>query len=381
MKKILLLACSCLMTFCMKAVETTDYIAITAATVNPGGDEVKLTFSLVGSTNYYSGYNMDIWFPEGMEVCMNKSNKPNVVLKKPSLYPYDEEEDEETGDFVKTYTHTISSSYGVVGDRVLRVACISTVNGVFTKVGGDLFTVTVKASPFAKPGNASIKIDGVALKVAGGAEYDPEERFDENVTISTSATAALTISSTNKWSTCILPFATELPEGVSAYSTSSKTTIEGDDYLILSEESELKGYTPYILYSESGYSNSLSGTVDATDYPAEGYVTEGYLNGAITVQQITDGFVLQNLSEGMKFYATAGKTFSIPAGKCWVTLPSAAVKAFGFAIEDETGVKAIRDVQPHKNEVYDLSGQKIDISQTRPNNIYIINGQKVLKTK
>lgn len=68
MKKILLLACSCLMAICMKAVETTDYITVTAATLNPGGAEVKLTFSLVGSTNYYSGYNMDIHFPEGMEV-------------------------------------------------------------------------------------------------------------------------------------------------------------------------------------------------------------------------------------------------------------------------------------------------------------------------
>lgn len=381
MKKILLLACSCLVAICMKAVETTDYITIKEATLNPDGTtEVKLTFSLVGSTNKYSGYNMDIHFPEGMEVCYNKSNKPNVTMKKPSLYPYSEEEDEETEEMVKTYTHTISSSYGVVGDRVLRVACLSTVNDVFTSEGGDLFTVTVKVSPFAKPGKASIKIDGVALKVAGGDEYDPVERTDENVTISTAATAPVTISS-NKWSTCILPFDAELPTGVTAYSTSAKTTIDDADYLVLSKVNALEGYKPYILYSETAYSGSLEGTVDATKYPTEGYVTDGYLNGAITVQQITNGFVLQNLTEGMKFYATGGQTFSIPAGKCWVTLPSAEAKAFGFALEDETGVKPIRDLKQYENEVYDLSGKKIDIRQTRVNHIYIINGQKVLKTK
>lgn len=245
-----------------------------------------------------------------------------------------------------------------------------------------MFKFYVKATPYAKPGNADVQIKKCFFNTTDGIQWDTEDlTISDKLSAASSTSISLSISATNHWSTCILPFDAELPTGVTAYSTSAKTTIDDADYLILSKVNALEGYKPYILYSETAYSGSLEGTVDATKYPTEGYVTDGYLNGAITVQQITEGFVLQNLTEGMKFYDTGGQTFSIPAGKCWVTLPSAEAKAFGFALEDETGVKPIRDQKQYENEVYDMSGKKIDIRQTRVNHIYIINGQKVLKTK
>ena len=171
MKRISILLVSCLISVGLMAEETTDYIEISAVTLQPGGDVAYVDVSLVGSTTYYSGYNMDIHLPEGLSVDYRNS-KPRV--SRMGIYPYTEDED--TGD--KVYTHVLSCSYGEAGDRVLRVACFSSENENLTECSGRLFRVYLKADAYAKPGPANITIDGVALKVAGGAEYDPVSRVD-----------------------------------------------------------------------------------------------------------------------------------------------------------------------------------------------------------
>lgn len=387
MKKILFSLLCCLMTIGASAVETTDYIKLSAATVNPGGDEVCITVSLVGSENYYTAYNMDIHLPVGMELTTDEESKYKVAISQSSteasaIYPSTSTTSPITipgvGTFNVTtysYTHSLSSSYGVAGDRILRVACISQSNETFKATSGDLFTFYVKASSFTKPGAAQITIDGVALKVAGGSEYDPAAHVDENVTVSSDATASLTVSSTNKWSTCILPFDVDLPTGVEAYTCSDKEVREGKTFLKLNSASSIEAYTPYILYSENGYSGNVSGTVDATKYPASGIVTAGYLNGAIEAQSITEGYVLQNLSDGVKFYSCGGNTFTIPAGKCWVTITSD-TKALSFEYDESAKIDCIADKTDNTDAIYNLSGQKV--STLQPNTIYVRSGKKFI---
>lgn len=371
--KRLIFMLSCLTALFARATETTDYISISSLTLTPGGDQGYFIVSLNGSENNYTAYNMDIHLPPGMEVVYNSNNKPNVVMMKNSsaVYPYDEDL---FGD--KTYYHTLTCSYGVVGERILRVACMSASNAVFTKTSGTLFYVFVKASAYTKPGSADITIDGVALKKVGMPEFNPEPRIDNNVTIGTESSLTVTVSATNQWSTCILPFDADVPEGVKAYTCSDKD--EADKVLILTEASTMMAYTPYILYSESGYSGTLSGTVDATKYPAEGYAKSGYLNGAIEVQQVSEGYVLQKLSEGVKFYSCNGTTFSISVGKCWVTLPAGAgSKGFGFRIEETiTGISSPQTAQPADNRIFNIYGQQVGANH---NGIVISNGKKILK--
>lgn len=377
MKRILFSLVSCLMAMGAWAVETTDYIKLSAAeTVVPGGDAVKLTVSLVGSTNYYTAYNMDIHLPEGMSVDY-KNNKPRVAISASSrtasaFYPSTEEEEDEGT--VYRYTHSVTCSYGVIGDRVLRVACISTSNEVFKAVSGDLFTIYVKASAYAKPGAAQITIDGVALKVAGGSEYDPASRVDENVTVGTASSVSCTVSSGNKYSTLVLPFDASLPTGMKAYTCESYA----DDMVSLKEASSLAAYTPYVVYAEGGYSGTLSGTVDAGKYVE--VATEGLLNGAIVPQQKSTGYVLQKLSEGVMFYNMNSQVFSIPSGKCWLEIP-AAVKSVGLSFDDPAAIGSLSsecDVTASQT-VFDLQGRKV--SRMEAGKIYIINGNKFLKLK
>ena len=373
MKKFLIICGLLTMAHCSWAQQghdtTTDHVSLNAVQLDLGG-EYKEVIASVDGISAYTAFGLDIYLPAGYEFVQLELENQDEELELTYTA---------RGAALKT-THTLQSA--LQGDGALRVTALSQSSALFKSTSIELFKFYVKATPYAKPGNADVQIKKCFFNTTDGIQWDTEDlTISDKLSAASSTSISLSISATNHWSTCILPFDAELPTGVTAYSTSAKTTIDDADYLILSKVNALEGYKPYILYSETAYSGSLEGTVDATKYPTEGYVTDGYLNGAITVQQITDGFVLQNLTEGMKFYATGGQTFSIPAGKCWVTLPSAEAKAFGFALEDETGVKPIRDLKQYENEVYDLSGKKIDIRQTRVNHIYIINGQKVLKTK
>ena len=144
---------------------------------------------------------------------------------------------------------------------------------------GVVCLIGLVVSTYAKPGALSLALSDQALTTADMTEYDPADVTDENVTISTTAKASLNISAANKWSTCILPFATALPEGVKAYSCSSKN--DDEQVFYLSDAASIEAYTPYVLYSESGYAGTLTGEVDASQYPESGKVAAGYLTGAI----------------------------------------------------------------------------------------------------
>lgn len=355
---------SCLIGMSGWAEETTDYIEISSVTLQPGGDAAYVDVSLVGS-RLYAGYNMDIHLPEGLSVDYNNKNKPRVSIR--GIYTYDDEE--------MTYSHQLTYSYGVVGDRVLRVACVSLENENLTATSGILFRVYLKADAYAKPGETEITIDGVALKVAGGAEYDPASRIDTHVSVGTNATTTLSVSGTNHWSTCILPFDAALPSGVRAFECSAS---DGDN-LILSEAESITAYTPYILYSETGYTGSISGTVDGSLYPDGGYVEKGYLTGTVVPQSVTSGYVLQNQGEGAMFYLIKdGDEFVVPAGKCWLLPLSSSVRAYGFSIDSSTAIKATENGKP-QSDIYTLQG--IKVKETEAGRIYVKDGKVIMNLK
>lgn len=356
--------------FADEPLSTTDCFTISDVELAPGGAAAKITVSLSGSATYYTAYNMDIHLPVGIDVALKPTtNKADVSMKKPSLYPYtEEEEDDET---VKVYTHSLQMTYGVVGERVLRVACYSNINENFTATSGALFTINLKALPCAKPGAATITIDGAKLVTSDGTGYKVADKNYTNVTVGTTSTVPFTISEANKYSTCVLPFDATLPSGVKAYIC--KSYAEG--FVSLKEASALSAYTPYLVYSEAGYSGSLSGTVDPSKYVE--VANKGLLYGAIVPQQKNAGYVLQNLTDGVKFYNMNGATFSIPSGKCWLEIPSD-VKSVGFNFDDPTSIRSI-SCAINNTLVYDLQGKRVQMME--PGKIYIINNQKYLKIK
>ncbi len=351
-----------------------DQINISNATLNPGGTSVQVTVSLEG-TRLYTSYNMDITLPEGWEIELYEDElSVYMATETDDFYP-------STGrGNNKTYSHNFSFTYGVVGNRVLRVACTSNSNASFKANSGDLFTIYLQASPYAKPGTPDISITGVAFATYDSGTghvdgYNFNNAVSNAVTVTTDATAPLYVNPSAQWSTCILPFDAELPNGVSAYRSER---VDGND-VYFSKVTSLQAYIPYVLHAATGFSGNVSGTVDPANYPEAGYVTDtaGLLNGAITKQSITTGYVLQKdpEAETPKFYNVNGQTFFIPEGRCWLTLPAETdAPSIRLVIEETSAINMIDAAQD--GLIYNILGQPV--SQPIPGQVYIQNGKKYI---
>lgn len=354
-------------------ISTTDHLTISELTLDPGGASGTLTISLSGSERYYTAYNLDLHLPSGISVCYNAKGEPDVALVKGSsgLYPYTDEE--EDGDLIRTYSHTLSSSYNVVGDNILRVACFSISNEPFTAVSGDLFRVRVTASGYTRPGDYTPTIDGVALITAEGAQqYVPSAVMQSVIHVSTAATIGVTVTAANRFGTLILPFSASLPEGLEAYGCDRAS----DTTLWLTSASRLEAFTPYILYAEAGFSGSLSGTVEPAHYVNR--ATAGYLTGVLTATDISSGFIMQNKGGGPRFYMIAPYTYALAAGKCYVVLPADLAEKPSFRMaSNTTGIETMPTTESDSREMplYNLQGQPVT-SPITPG-LYIRKGKKM----
>jgi hypothetical protein len=195
---------------------------------------------------------------------------------------------------------------------------------------------------------------------------------EHEISVSDQSTVSLNVSADIKWNTCVLPFSAQLPTGVRAFSGSRLS----EDYLYLTEASSLQAFTPYLLLAENGYSGTLQGTVDPEQYVS--VATDGYLHGAIIQQQITQGYVLQNLGEGPIFYNVNGQNFVIPQGKCWLAAGDASSsQAVRIGIDGASGIDSAPSPAPADNAIYTLDGRRVKHPQT--GHIYIIGGKKAIK--
>lgn len=348
---------------------TNDYISVNDVTLVPGStDTYQVEISLVGS-QIYTAYQMDILFPPGVDVVVDEDG-PYVDLWDGDgcIYPY----------VRKKLVHSLSSSYGVVSNKLLRISCSDDMNRVLTATSGKLLYFLIKASPYLKPGDVVLKVTNLDFTTKENSQkYSCK---DQTLTLHAKAesTATLSVSGSSHYGTCVLPFAVSpLPDGVKAYS--AKGLDETGQLVVLSEVTQLAAYTPYILYSASGYSGSLKGTVDADKYGE--VVSDGLLRGAIAPQKKSAGYVLQDLGEGAKFYAMDGVEFLIPEGKCWLEMPAAQASApqYGIQIGTTTAITAPTTSASAHGKIYTLDGKQVKTMQ--PGGIYVVNGKKVLKIK
>ena len=359
-----------LIAFLMPAVmtwaeSTVDELRLSDVELSPGSDNEQkyATLSVVSAARTYAAFNVDVCLPEGVEPVLNNMGRP--IVRKTGILPKDEDE----------YYHTLSATY-YPDERKINIICYANPSVNFADMTGALCRIALTASTYAKPGKIRIGLTGQNLTTIDATKYEPEDAAYD-ITIGTTAKASLSVSSANKWSTCILPFATALPGGLKAYTCSRKDDEKGVFYL--TNASSIEAYTPYILYneSESDYSGTLTGEVDASQYPEDGKVAQGYLTGAIKKQTTHEGYVLQNKGTGVKFYLMdSGQSYTIPAGKCWATPAASTAQSFSF--EFPTAVNGIVEVAESKNESkYNLSGIMID--EPRSGQLYIQNGKKYVK--
>ena len=370
--------------------ETDDYVTLGDLTVEPGKDEVyKLKVNLNG-TQIYTAFEMDIELPSGLEPVMEKDSKgdmrPKVRLWKGmgTIFPFFEDEDE----VIKDFSHSVIASYGAVDKNILRMACYSISGEDFTAKSGTLVTIYCKASPYLKPGkndvhitkchfitNEKVIIDGKEMR---GQQYNCKDRT-ETITAKAHSTATINVSAKNQWGSCVVPFdIPKLPSGLEAYTVTDRQS--GIAYL--KQQTSIQAYTPVLLYAENGFSGTYSGDVDETKYKE--VAQQDIIYGAIVPQTKDNGFVLQNLGEGVKLYAMSGQPFEIPAGKCWVEPTfTNGPQCMEMVIDDGTtgidSAECSNGAAQHEPVFYSLDGKRVE--NPLPGKIYIVDGQKVLKLK
>lgn len=331
--------------------------------LTPGGDAETQYFAinLENATMNYVAYQMDIVLPDGVELAYY-DGEPDIYIDDVTLYP------NKRG----TPYHSLAVK---VNKGFISVMCYDgSGNRPFSGTSGELFLVGVVASPYVKPGDIKVELRNVTFSDVdlNGPTYDSFEPSTVG-TASNTSTLTLKVSASNKFSTAILPFDAELPVGLEAYSCESTN----GENLVLSNQTSMKAFTPYILYAPNGYEGTLSGTVDAEKYAKQ--VTEGYLTGTVVAHEVTGGeghYVLQNQGEGPMFYRVGDTYFGIPAGKCWLTLPASAQGVASFQLHRPTGIETIPVSTLDANAIYDLSGRRI----AHPSKgVYIVGGKKVVK--
>lgn len=369
--------------------ETDDYVTLGELTVEPGKDEVyQLTVNLNG-TQIYTAFEMDIKLPSGLEPVMVKDSKgvmrPKVWLWMGENTVFSLIE----GPGYNIPSHTLVASYGAVGKNILRMSCYSGTVENFTATSGTLVTIYCKASPYLKPGkndvritechftaNEKVTVDG--KETTRIQQYNCKDRT-EKITAKAHSTATINVSAKNKWGSCVVPFdIPELPSGLEAYTVTDRES--GIAYL--KPQTSILAYTPVLLYAENGFSGTFSGDVDETKYKE--VAQQDIIYGAIVPQTKNDGFVLQNLGEGVKLYAMSGQPFEIPAGKCWVKPTFTNGPQYMEMVIDDgtTGIgsaECSNGAAQHEPVFYSLDGKRVE--NPLPGNIYIVDGQKVLKLK
>lgn len=387
MKKICLAFCLLAVSAFLSAQTTEDHLTLTGRankTLDPGSNDETyyVTVSLNGvEKRYYTGVQMDIVFPDNVTpVFQNGEPRTAIRTIENGLFPYtrpitDYDDDDEPIYGNPVYTHSIAYNYLMRedGKQVLRVGCYSSKNENFSKFSGDILRIWVKAGSYAKPQETAFYLDNVKLITQDEIGYVPTQEM-KGVSVTAKSSLNLTVSGTNHWSTCVLPFTAAVPEGVKAYTVSSYDA----ENLNLKEEKTMEAYTPYILYSERGYQGTLSGTVDATGYPEKGYTDGSVLKGAIVAQTVKNGYVMQKQDGVVMFYKIAeGDSFSVPAGKCWLELPAgSSAKSLSFTFEDETGIDTVRPAVK-TSDIYLIDGRRV--SEPQPGKLYIKGGAKYVK--
>ena len=324
----------------------------------PGGEEDYFTIALEnGAYDDYTAFQFDLVLPAGLELVYYEGEPEIYMSEVDGVYP------------ARRDDHTIAYK---VHPGFVRITCYSSTNKIIASEG-NLVDIYVRPTAYLKPGAVEIKLLDASISRTNATGNTTEEIVLDGLTAEAKSTLPVKVSATNKFSTAVFPFDVDaIPAGLEVYSCNSTN----GENLVLTKQSKAMAYTPYILYAANGYEGTLSGAVDASKYSE--VVTDGYLCGAVAAQEIDGGngyYVMQNKGEGVMFYSVDDDSFSIPAGKCWLALPTELQGSASFRLDGSTGIEDVKCESGKLNAIYDLQGRKV----AKPvNGIYIIDGKKAL---
>ena len=178
------------------------------------------------------------------------------------------------------------------------------------------------------------------------------------------------IMSDAKWATLYIPFAAEIPEGLTVY----VVTDVQNKKLVKREVSLIEPFTPYLVSGEAG-----SYTFKGYSIPDWDKQSMGILTGtSVEMQAIQDTYVMQNIKGVVCFRKVVDVFPTIKEHRCYLELPYLLVSApERFLIDDEeTNDLDFIETESHNGilRVYGLNGTLVyDGSTGDPNADNVLN--------
>lgn len=178
-----------------------------------------------------------------------------------------------------------------------------------------------------------------------------------------------TYETSQEYNTVILPFYSEIPEGLEVYSCAAA---EGSILTLTPVKEMLFPNVPYIVkntgtfnfkytsignYTKSATAGLLIGVYEATDVPVGSYA-------------------LQKKGNNLGFYKVAADSQpSVSARRCYLNVPESEVQVYYF--DQATGIESLTPaLSTREGEMFNLQGLKVDANYK---GIVIKNGKKYLK--
>lgn len=344
-----------------KAAPTDAKIAVDDFTIEPGKTAV-LNVKLQNEGNDdIVGFEFVMTLPEG--IIFDSTTK-----KGKKVYTIGNLTDEDLQRWDASVTqHSLSYAAQNEDDDVMKFIIYSNANEPFYSIedclGNEtIFTIQVKASESVAPGKYSASVTGIKLSFYPDAtkDFNPAD-FEVGCTVAGAATT-ITYNLKTDYGTLILPFASDIPAGLEAYSC---TTLNGN-VLVLEKAATLAANTPYIMGGTAG-----TYTFTGTPVAAESSLTAGLLTGVLEATKApADSYVLQD-NEGLGFYSVGDKNITVPAYRCYLNAGPAGALVVRFG-----GTTNISNVEAEGDQtVYDILGRKVEGPVQK--GFYIVNGKKV----
>lgn len=223
--------------------------------------------------------------------------------------------------------------------------------------------------------NAS-KLDQLTDSYADSGEWSTQWCFEE---VPTSEFAGQTVNfaaSTdgNNYATLNLPYASKLPEGVTAYKAAvDGSTVNLTEYRTAG--SVLPANTPVLLTATSADEKTFAPAAYETADNTTGF------QGTLSAKAVTDANVyILSMGSGktVKFFALDETNNTINANKAYLVVPAGGAQALNFNFGNTTGIQnaAVEGVNANA-PLFDLSGRRV--VKAVKGGIYIQNGKKFVK--
>lgn len=177
--------------------------------------------------------------------------------------------------------------------------------------------------------------------------------------------------------TLVLPYETEIPEGVKAYTL----TYASDNKAVTTElTGVIPANTPVLVNANEG-PYTFKATAKLTTKAAE--PVRGSLHGVWSEEVVPVGsYVLQNQNGKVAFYRVATEDFKIQPNQAYLYAPKAAnvrMLSIGYGGDGTTAINGIEAATTNANDkVYTIDGKKVNGNNLAKGQIYISNGKKFI---